>query len=255
MHITDKVNIPKFYRCQGIFYQIFAVSRLWDHPRAMTFRADRLKARMSAAGLNQRSLAIKAGLHQDRVRNILRGISRNPRADTVEALADALGVAATWLLGRDESAFPLRHTGAVEIADPMTTIPELDARAGGGEEPDDQGPARIADWGFPAIWLVGVAGPGPSHIHVIEVQGNSMEPSLSPGDKVVVDRGQTEPSPPGYFVLRDGSGIVVKQIEHVPDSKPPRVTVKSVNRDYGTCERRIDKISIIGRVVAAIRRV
>ena len=211
----------------------------------MTFRADRLKARMSAAGLNQRSLAIKAGLNQDRVRNILRGISRNPRADTVEALAGALGVAATWLLGQDESAFPLRHAGTVGIADSMTTIPELDG----------QGPARIANWGFPAIWLVGVAGPGPSHIHVIEVQGNSMEPSLSPGDKVVVDHGQTEPSPPGYFVLRDGSGIVIKQVEHVPDSNPPRVTVKSVNRDYDACERRIDKISIIGRIVAAIRRV
>ena len=221
----------------------------------MTFRADRLKARMSAAGLNQRSLAIRAGLHQDRVRNILRGISRNPRADTVEALADALGVAATWLLGQDESVFPLPHTGAVEITDSMTTIPELDARAGRGAGSSGQGQARIADWGFPAIWLVGVAGPGPSHIHVIEVQGNSMEPSLSPGDKVVVDRGQTEPSPPGYFVLRDGSGIAIKQIEHVPDSNPPRVTVKSVNRDYGASERRIDRISIIGRVVAAIRRV
>ena len=238
-----------------IFYQIFVISRLWDHFQAMTFRADRLKARMSAAGLNQRSLAIKAGLHQDRVRNILRGISRNPRADTVEALAGALGVAVTWLLGQDESIFPHRHTGAVGIADSMTTIPELDARTGRSEGLDDQGPARIADWGFPAIWLVGVAGHGPSHIHVIEVQGNSMEPSLSPGDKVVVDRGQTEPSPPGYFVLRDGSGIVIKQVEHVPDSNPPRVTVKSVNRDYDACERRIDKISIIGRVVAAIRRV
>ena len=210
---------------------------------------------MSAAGLNQRSLAIRAGLHQDRVRNILRGISRNPRADTVEALAGALGVAATWLLGQDEPALPFRPSGVVGIADSMTTIPELDARAGRGAGSEDQGPARIADWGFPAIWLVGVAGPGPSHIHVIEVQGNSMEPSLSPGDKVVVDRGQTEPSPPGYFVLRDGSGIVIKQIEHVPDSNPPRVTVKSVNRDYDACERRIDRISIIGRVVAAIRRV
>ena len=108
---------------------------------------------MSAAGLNQRSLAIKAGLHQDRVRNILRGISRNPRADTVEALAGALGVAVTWLLGQDESVFPHRHTGAVGIADSMTTIPELDARTGRSEGLDDQGPARIADWAFrPSGW-------------------------------------------------------------------------------------------------------
>ena len=219
----------------------------------MAFRTDRLKARMSATGLNQRSLALAAGLHEDRVGNILRGRSRNPRADTVDALAQALDVPAAWLLGQGATPKPPSLVyGTVESATTMATVPELDVHTGGDTLADDR--HRIADWGFPAIWLVAMAGPRSDDIRIIEVQGNSMEPSLSSGDKVVVDRRQTVPSPPGYFVLRDGLGIVIKQIEHNPNSNPPCVTIKSVNRDYDTYKVARDQISIIGRVVAAIRR-
>ena len=219
----------------------------------MAFRTDRLKARMSAAGLNQRSLALAAGLHEDRVRNILRGRSRNPRADTVNALATALSVPAAWLLGQaaaPRSSLPV--PAAPVSATAMATVPELDVRTGGDTLADDRN--RIADWGFPAFWLVAIAGLGSDDIRIIEVQGNSMEPSLSSGDKVVIDRRQTVPSPPGYFVLRDGLGIVIKQIEHIPNSNPPCLTIKSVNRDYDTYEVARDQVSIVGRVVAAIRR-
>lgn len=219
----------------------------------MTFRVDRLKARMSAVGLNQRSLAVAAGLHEDRVRNILRGRSRNPRADTVDALAIVLGVPATWLLGQTDAAkLPPSSVGIGEFGGSMATIPELDARAGGDMLADVR--SRIADWGFPAIWLVAIAGSGTDDIRVLEVRGNSMEPSLSSGDKVIIDRQQTIPSPPGYFVLRDGLGTVIKQIENIPNSNPPCVVIKSVNRDYGAYEVASDQINIVGRVVAAIRR-
>ena len=219
----------------------------------MTFRVDRLKARMSVIGLNQRSLAVAAGLHEDRVRNILRGRSRNPRADTVDALAIVLGVPATWLLGQSDAAIPpLPSWIPGKGVDAMATVPELNVRAGRDVSADDQD--RIADWGFPAIWLVAVAGSSSDDVRVIEVQGNSMEPSLSSGDKVIVDQQQRTPSPPGYFVLRDGLGTVIKQIEHIPNSNPPCVAIKSVNQDYGSYEIACDQISIVGRVLAAIRR-
>ena len=125
----------------------------------MAFRVDRLKSRMSAVGLNQRSLAVAAGLHEDRVRNILRGRSRNPRADTVDALAVVLGVPATWLLGQTDTAgLPPPSVSAVESGGSMATIPELDVRAGGDTLADDR--ERIADWGFPVFWLVTIGGSG-----------------------------------------------------------------------------------------------
>lgn len=46
--------------------------------------------RMEQLGLNQRSLALKAGLHEDAVRNILRGKSKHPRIDTMEKIQKVL---------------------------------------------------------------------------------------------------------------------------------------------------------------------
>ncbi|MGP1395385.1 MAG: S24 family peptidase [Inquilinaceae bacterium] len=55
-----------------------------------SFRAE-LARRMTAGGLNPRSLALRAGLNATAVRDILAGRSKNPLYGTVLRLADALG--------------------------------------------------------------------------------------------------------------------------------------------------------------------
>ena len=51
----------------------------------------------------------------------------------------------------------------------------------------------------------------------------------------------------------DGMGLVAKRVEHVPNSDPPKIVVKSVNREYET-EREAEEVHIIGRVVWTSRR-
>lgn len=58
-----------------------------------------IRWRMNAAGYNQKSLARAAGLNQTAVRDILKGRSRNPRADTLEALARVLDCTLDELTG------------------------------------------------------------------------------------------------------------------------------------------------------------
>ena len=48
--------------------------------------------------------------------------------------------------------------------------------------------------------------------------------------------------------------LVAKRVEHVPNSDPPRIVVKSVNREYETYEREAEEVRIIGRVVWTSRR-
>lgn len=59
-----------------------------------------LRRRMDGAGYNQKSLARAAGLNQTAVRDILKGRSRHPRSDTLEALARILGCTIDQLTGR-----------------------------------------------------------------------------------------------------------------------------------------------------------
>jgi transcriptional regulator with XRE-family HTH domain len=60
-------------------------------PANATSLARAIEARMAAAGLTQKRLALLAGLNETYVRDILRGKSRNPKHEQLAKLATALG--------------------------------------------------------------------------------------------------------------------------------------------------------------------
>ena len=89
---------------------------------------------------------------------------------------------------------------------------------------------------------------------MITVDGDSMEPLLSSGDRILIDVSQRVPAPPGIFVIWDGIGLVTKRIEHVPNSEPPKVVIKSLNPEYASYERTAEEVRVIGRAVWVARR-
>jgi phage repressor protein C with HTH and peptisase S24 domain len=70
----------------------------------------------------------------------------------------------------------------------------------------------------------------------------------------LLDTSQRVPVPPGIFVIWDCIGIVAKRVEHVPNSEPTKVVLRSVNPEYQTYERQADEVNIIGRVIWAARK-
>ncbi len=90
---------------------------------------------------------------------------------------------------------------------------------------------------------------------MVEVQGDSMEPTLRPGDHVIVDTANRAPSPPGIFVLWDGIGSVVKRVEHIHGSDPATYRIISDNPKHNPYERSAGEANIVGRVVWVGRRV
>jgi phage repressor protein C with HTH and peptisase S24 domain len=89
---------------------------------------------------------------------------------------------------------------------------------------------------------------------MITVDGDSMEPLLSSGDRILIDTSQRVPVPPGIFVIWDGMGLVAKRVEHIPNSEPPKVVINSVNPEYQAYERIAEEVNVVGRVVWAARR-
>ena len=49
-------------------------------------------------------------------------------------------------------------------------------------------------------------------------------------------------------------GVVAKRVEHIPNSEPPKVVIKSVNPEYQAYERIAEEVNVVGRVVWAARR-
>lgn len=132
-------------------------------------------------------------------------------------------------------------------------------------------PARIADWAdIPRLPLGASAGPGtvaldpapidrlrfsgrwlrqqglePAMLSVIEVEGDSMEPTLRDGDDILVDRAP-RPLRSGLHVIRLDDVLLVKRLEPGPSGT---LQVISDNPAYPRLERPRADIAILGRVV------
>ena len=136
-----------------------------------------------------------------------------------------------------------------------SAVPEIDVRASGGSRAwNDAFEEATETWLFADPLIHHEFRAKPDDLRMITVDGDSMEPLLSSGDRILIDVSRQVPVPPGIFVIWDGMGLVAKRIEHVPHSEPPRVVMKSANPEYDSYERPADEIRIVGRAVWASRR-
>lgn len=216
-------------------------------PRAQTPLAENLDRLMEAQGLSPMGLSKAAGLSPKAVSQILRGNSVNARADTVARLAQALGVPAETLTGRPGQPVMLPVPPVRTV-----TVREYDVRAaaGAGAEPPtlDGDPSMpvVAQWQVPADFLpYRYRGVAPV---ILRVDGDSMEPEYVSGDPVLVDVAHRRPSPAGIYVVWDGYGLVVKQLELL-DEEPRRVKLSSINPRYEAYYRSPEDVRIVGKVI------
>lgn len=133
------------------------------------------------------------------------------------------------------------------------TVPRLDvgASAGPGALPGDERPG--SHLAFDPKWLRRIAS-DPKQLSVIEVQGDSMLPTLSDGDEILVDGSDGAARlRDGIYVLRIDDALMVKRLALSPVEK--RVTIRSDNPAYPSwpdCDRA--GIDVVGRVIWVGRR-
>jgi len=158
------------------------------------------------------------------------------------------------LAGVDGSGHrPLASTARPEAGAPTLRIEELDVRAGAGSGLTDGGNRPVAEWQIPSEIIRGYTTAPAAELRIITVLGDSMEPTLMPGQRALVDTGDRRPSPPGIFVVWDGLGLVVKRVQLLPHTDPPRVKITSDNQAYEPYERSLDEAYIQGRVIGQWR--
>ena len=198
--------------------------------------------------MNAADVASLAGVNRSFIYDVLRGRSLNPKRESLEQIANVLKVDREWLSdgeGYAEGGTPLGDMSA----DEFISIAYANARPsmGGGSvlEGDDK-PGR--NFHFRRSWIKNRLHAAPSMLRVVQVEGDSMRPTLEDGVTVLVDMNQKSPMPPGIFVLHDGMGLVAKRLEHIPNSDPPALRVISDNGLYSPYERTADEINIVGRI-------
>ena len=176
---------------------------------------------------------------------VRRGVPRRLKEEERRKLARYFGISESMLGGPAESGLPIG--GLV----PVLRIP-VQASAGPGALPvEESGKPYFA---FEPRWLKALTSSPVDKLSIIRVEGDSMSPTLNPGDDILVDLGDCgDRIRDGIYVLRVDEALVVKRIAINPMRR--RMTVQSDNPaypDWPDCE--MHSINCVGRVIWAGRR-
>ena len=142
---------------------------------------------------------------------------------------------------------------------PVAVIPEVtvEVSAGAGASAQEF-VSETALWHCPENMIRYEAGAEPENLRILRVRGNSMEPELRDGDRIMIDVSRRLPATGETFVFWDGIGLVVKHVEVVRgdavDDEPPRIRLISANPDYAPYLCLVEDAHILGKVLWVVRR-
>ena len=212
--------------------------------------AKELKRRMAAYGLSQKGLAQRAGLNDTAVRDILAGRSRHPRHDTIQKLADALDCGVAELV--DDRAGPIARAGA--NGDDYVLIARYDPTTDAGRETLSTEGRHFADTAFRADWLGELTRTPANQLAMVTMKGDSMAPTVTEGDQLMVDLTQWSPGTDGIYVIRQGDHILVKRL--TADPMRQQIVMSTDNPAYASLAPLApSEVDLLGRVIWIGRRV
>lgn len=225
---------------------------------------DRLRALSESAGYESLSeFARASGVEESTMRqHIARDSVPKGAAALYIAKAKKTGATVEWLLygkGKAPEGVEPTHRPVAERRrrapdDESVVVYQVDTGSMAGMGRDD-GEVHVAAndavgiYTFPSAGFRQIYGALPESVVIDEVRGDSMQGTLWPGQRVMVDLRDRKPSPPGIFMVWDGMGMVLKRVELVPGSDPPTIRLTSDNPKYATYERTVDEAQICGRVI------
>jgi hypothetical protein len=215
----------------------------------------RLDALIAERGDDYASLSRLLGRNPTYVQQFLKkGVPRRLSEDDRRKLAKHYGISERLLGGPDDHVgrAVTSRPGAAMAGD-YVLIPHLDiaASAGVGAEPGLESPQAIL--AFQSTWVRSVASGRPEALSVIQVEGDSMLPTLADGDNILVDTDDRERLRDGIYVLRTDDALLVKRLSVNPATR--RLAIRSDNDAYPSwddCDPAT--VAVIGRVVWVGRR-
>lgn len=244
-------------------------------------RPERMIALREERGLSQAALARETGIGQSTVVRLEKGGTRNPREAL--AIARALNCSVEYLLGESDErgSMPVTNDDRLPFlgapaAEPDRLLPrgkvakvtsrkqaesdvvevaEIDLRFGlGGAFMDQEIVEHQAHTlPFPRAWLRMITSSPVQHLYWARGVGDSMEPKISDGDVILIDRSQTDPSFGDlYWAIAYGQTGMIKRLRPMPDGS---VKILSDNPNVPPEVAYDGELNVFGRVVAVVKRV
>lgn len=247
LHVHDSLNAHRISYVNA--YRIMQAGM----KTPMSAKANRLRQAREAAGFSSASEA--AARFEWKGPTYLGHENGSRGYDDEMALiyARAFKVTPEWLLfGREMNGKHLVDTGEQRPAGfQLVSVYDIDASAGHGAIVTEEAP--LYDLAFRRDWLKSITNASAQDLLVIRAKGDSMLPTITDGDTLLVDRTKININYDGIFILRYDDVLRVKRLDKNPATGLYRV--KSDNPVYDTFDVRADHLDVIGRVIWIGRKV
>lgn len=213
--------------------------------------ANRLKLFAAVSGISQASIAAKLGKSQPTVSSYFKGKS-SPGAEDLAPLKD-LGLNLMWLLYGEGSmssdSVAGQHTSSRDYLSEFVLVPRYDVRVSAGHGTMVHSDQVVDHLAFKRDWVVDRLRVRPSDLALVQVVGDSMEPTLSDGDLALVHLGETKLKDGAAYVIEIGGELRVKRIARRLDGA---LVVKSDNHLYADeviSEEAAEQLRVVGQVI------
>ncbi len=215
------------------------------------------RIQVAVDSLGSVELAARAiGLGHNQLRRMLKE-DAVPSFPAIALLARKSGYRLEWLAFDEKPEKSSVDDGVFHHPPPGVTerfiwVPEYDARAAAGHGVINY-EAEIRSV-FPVPLSMIPKGVMPERLRLAEAKGESMQPDIRDGDRLIIVTGEDSLRDGAIYVLNFGDDTLVKQIQIEPDggltllSKNPLFAPRKIGRD----ERQ--SLSIGGRVLGAIKK-
>ncbi len=208
-------------------------------------------------GIPMREASLAMGRNASYLQQFLqRGSPATLRRRDREVLARLLGCTPADLWPA-EPVGPGASAGGppVPAGAPLASIPEIEVVAAAGDGAlTGEDPPAIARWRLPEAMLRHEGGAAPDNLRILRARGDSMEPLVGEGDRLIVDISRRAPATGELAVLWDGLGLVVKRVEAVSGSDPAELRLISANLVYEPYAVPAQDVHMVGKVVWVLRR-
>ncbi|WP_421707958.1 LexA family transcriptional regulator [Algihabitans sp.] len=221
-----------------------------DHDPAFSGRIEQV---IRLAG-SVAELARKSGL-SERVISKYRSGESDPSRRRLLALAEASGVSVEWLAtgktatGKTATGKPIEPVSEnKQESGDFALVPRFDARLSAGAGAFTERTSLLDHIPFTQRFLRRNLGRSAIEgLAIVEAVGDSMEPTISNGDLVMIDRQDTVPGDGLYALVLDDS-LLVKRVHKTLDGLEITSDNSALYRPITLPRARIDDVMIVGRV-------
>jgi transcriptional regulator with XRE-family HTH domain len=213
--------------------------------------------------MSRTELVKRSGVSKQQLSRLENGLIRL-RLDHLKPFASHLGYTPEQILlwgrypgtgGHTESGNLSRETHNGSVDPTAELVPELDTRADQVRKEGRHSDAMKAEgWLFPTSFVREQLHSSSSRLLVVEINSDSMAPTIRAGERVIVDTGHKTPSPDGLYAIRDTFGsVVVKRLQVMRSTKPTRVKIISDNTNHASEEAPLNDIEVVGKILCCLK--